>query len=86
MYYREAGLQETEDWLFLLPGNYKRLIENWARQHFVIEKVITSCQGSFSFVPIQDFTHEWDDGTLYDKYGLTETEIKTIESIIKPME
>ena len=50
MYNREAGLQETEDWLFLLPENYKRLIENWARQHYVIEKVITSCYSSIGML------------------------------------
>lgn len=40
----------------------------------------------FSFVPIQDFSKPWTDEELYKKYGLTEAEIKFIESMIKPMD
>ena len=43
-------------------------------------------QDSFSFVPIQDFSHPWTDEMLYEKYGLTQSEIDHIESLIKPME
>ncbi|HCW80525.1 MAG TPA: restriction endonuclease [Ruminococcaceae bacterium] len=39
----------------------------------------------FQFVPIQDFSKPWTDKELYAKYGLTETEINFIESMIKPM-
>lgn len=39
----------------------------------------------YSFVPIQDFSKPWTDKELYAKYGLTETEINFIESMIKPM-
>ncbi len=51
---------------------------------------------SFELIPLQDFTVHSDinwgmkneeiDKQLYDKYGLDETEIGFIESIIKPME
>lgn len=37
----------------------------------------------FSFVPIQDFSKEWTDEALYEKYGLDEQEISFINSIIK---
>ena len=40
----------------------------------------------YHFVPMQDFTQEWTDEKLYEKYGLTEDEIAFIESMIRPME
>lgn len=43
-------------------------------------------KGSFSFVPLQDFTNEWNDSILYKKYNLSKAEIDYIESMIKPME
>ena len=43
-------------------------------------------QSTYSFVPLQDFSKPWTDEELYAKYGLTEEEIKFIESMICPME
>lgn len=43
-------------------------------------------KASYSFVPLQDFSHPWTDEMLYEKYGLTEDEIAFIESMIRPME
>ncbi len=40
----------------------------------------------YSFVPVQDFEHSWTDEMLYEKYGLTNEEIKFIESMVRPME
>lgn len=40
----------------------------------------------YHFVPMQDFNEEWTDEKLYAKYGLDESEIAFIESMIKPME
>ena len=40
----------------------------------------------FLFVPIQDYTKKWDDHTLYGKYGLSESEINLIETMIKPFD
>lgn len=40
----------------------------------------------FSFVPIQDFSQEWTDEKLYEKYKLTKEEILFIESMIRPMD
>jgi site-specific DNA-methyltransferase (adenine-specific) len=39
----------------------------------------------YSYVPIQDFTQEWDDEKLYNKYQITDGEKEFIESMIKPM-
>ena len=38
------------------------------------------------FVPMQDFSEPWTDEKLYAKYGITKSEQKFIESLIKPME
>ena len=38
------------------------------------------------FLPEQDFNKPWIDEELYAKYGLNESEITFIESMIKPME
>lgn len=40
----------------------------------------------YCFVPTQDFTQEWTDNKLYEKYSLTAEEIEFIESMIKPMQ
>ena len=40
----------------------------------------------YTFVPKQDWTKEWTDGMLYEKYGVTESEVSFIESIIRPMD
>lgn len=40
----------------------------------------------YTFVPIQDFSHEWVDSMLYEKYGVTDEEIAFIDSMIQPME
>lgn len=37
-------------------------------------------------VPVQVFSESWTDEKLYEKYGITESEQKFIESLIKPME
>ena len=42
-------------------------------------------RSNFRFIPLQDFTRSWSDADLYKKYGLTDEEIKFIESTIKPM-
>ncbi|WP_454168048.1 Eco57I restriction-modification methylase domain-containing protein [Microbacterium lacticum] len=43
-------------------------------------------KGSFSFVPLQDFSRPWTDADLYEKYGITDDEIAFIESMVRPME
>ena len=41
---------------------------------------------TYSYVPLQDFSQVWTDEMLYKKYGLNDTEIAFIESMIRPME
>ena len=40
----------------------------------------------YSFVPIQEWTRRWTDEDLYAKYGLSESEIAFIETVVRPME
>lgn len=40
----------------------------------------------YTFVPTQDWTRNWTDTALYDKYNLVEEEIAFIEKIVRPME
>ena len=41
---------------------------------------------AYRLVPIQDFSQSWTDEKLYAKYGITDAEIKFIESMVRPME
>ena len=43
-------------------------------------------KASYTFVPLQDFSHPWTDEMLYRKYKLSSDEIAFIESMIRPME
>jgi len=43
-------------------------------------------RGVYQFVPLQDFNITWTDDALYQKYHLSDDEIKTIEESIIPME
>jgi len=40
----------------------------------------------YTFVPVQDWTRNWTDANLYEKYGISEREIDFIEKIVRPME
>lgn len=55
---------------------------------FLILQAMTSINLSklvFPFVPMQDFSEQWNDRKLYDKYNLTNSDIQFIESIVKEM-
>ena len=41
---------------------------------------------AYRLVPIQDFSQSWTDEKLYAKYGITDEEIKFIESMVRPTE
>lgn len=42
-------------------------------------------QKVYAFVPQQDFSKEWSDDALYEKYGVTQDEIDFINTLIKPL-
>ena len=85
----------TESYLLLFHTSVQVEAENAASYvktmffRFLLSlKVITQniSKDSFSFVPLQDFSHPWTDELLYEIYGLDENEIGFIESMIRPME
>ena len=41
---------------------------------------------AFRFVPVQDFSKNWQDGKLYQKYGLTDEEVEYIETLMRTMD
>lgn len=44
-----------------------------------------SLRGTYTWVPQQQWNRTWTDALLYEKYGLTQTEIDYVEEVIKPM-
>lgn len=40
-------------------------------------------RGMYRWVPIQPWNQNWDDATVYQKYGMTESEIGFIEQVIR---
>lgn len=40
----------------------------------------------YTFVPKQEWTRQWTDKDLYEKYSLSQSEIEFIESIVRPMD
>jgi len=43
-------------------------------------------RANFIFVPALDFNEPWSDEKLYEKYGLSEEEVRVIEKTMRPME
>jgi len=43
-------------------------------------------QKVYASVPTQKWTKLWTDADLYEKYGLTKSEIAFIEKIVRPMD
>jgi hypothetical protein len=43
-------------------------------------------KGNFKFVPYLDYSREWTDEQLFDKYGCSEEEREMIQSIMRPLE
>ena len=85
----------TETYIIPFSSDNRVLVENCANYlrtkftRFLVSLTLTSMhitQRNYSFVPIQDFNSLWSDKELYRKYGLSESEIDYIESMIRPME
>lgn len=53
---------------------------------FLIKNTQDTTQKVYQFVPMQVFSKLWTDEELYKKYELTQTEIRYIESMIRPMD
>ncbi len=85
----------TETYLVVLASSNKEQCENLIQymktkffRFLVLQKKNTqnAARNVYSFVPVQDFTHQWTDSELYKKYQLSSDEIEYIENVIKPME
>lgn len=82
---------------YIVAGGYDnyasaKKLEEYIRTKFARFLVLQAAasinlsKATYSFVPLQDFSHPWTDEMLYKKYGLDENEIAFIESMIRPME
>ena len=85
----------TETYLVLDTFDNKKQAENLCSYastktfRFLLLQALTSIhitKDSFLFIPVQDYSHSWDDEMLYEKYGLREEEKAFIESMIRSME
>ena len=55
--------------------------------HFLVtlqKNTMMAPKSVYSFVPMQDLSKPWNDKELYEKYKLSEEEIKFIESMVRP--
>ena len=90
----EKGTCCTETYLVVGPFNTKQETENvisYIKTKFFRFMVLmrkntqNATKNVYAFVPMQDFSKQWTDDILYNKYNLTNDEIRYIESMIKPM-
>ena len=52
---------------------------------FLLKISQNTTQKAYNFVPMQDFSQIWNDEKLYQKYGLSKSEIEFIEKNVKGM-
>ncbi|MCH5158724.1 MAG: Eco57I restriction-modification methylase domain-containing protein [Clostridiales bacterium] len=85
----------TETYLVIGPDDNLNVVQNIQRymtsrffRFLVLLKKNTqnAPKGVYQLVPMQDFSKPWTDKELYEKYGLDQSEIDFIESMIRPME
>lgn len=84
----------TETYLVIAPSDDEIRTRNIAKymetQFFRFMLILLKntqhiTQKVYSFVPQQDFTKEWTDEKLYEKYGISEEEIAFINTMVKPL-
>ena len=89
----EPGSASTETYLTIGPFKTNDVANNcltYIKSKFFLFMVsllkITqnSMQGVYSMVPLQDFSHAWNDTMLFQKYALTSEEIRFINESILP--
>ena len=72
--------QECENMITYIKTRFFRYMVS------IKKKTQDASRDVYQFVPLQDLSKSWTDEELYAKYGLTEEEIRFIESKINPME
>lgn len=84
----------TETYLVIGTYKNKKIAENvtkYMQTRFfrfmmsLIKNTQNISRGVFAFVPTQDFNEEWTDERLFIKYGITDSEIAFIDTLIRPM-
>lgn len=83
----------SETYVMIAPVTSEEIATNITKYigtkffHFLLGlKKITqhTTSKTYSFIPVQDFSMQWTDEMLYEKYGLTESEIAYIENSVWP--
>ncbi len=91
----EPNSCSTETYLVVGPFANEKICKNVATYmcssfvRFLILLIKPSqhvTQKTYSFVPQQDFKEKWTDEKLYKKYGITDDEIRFINTLIRPIE
>lgn len=82
--YLVAGAFDSEEEALNLKAYMETRFFRFLVSQFMVSQDIT--KDRFAFVPIQDFTQEWNDEKLYKKYGIDDEEQTFIESVIRPMD
>lgn len=82
--YLVAGAFDSEAEALNLKNYMESRFFRFLVSQFMVSQDIT--KDRFAFVPIQDFSQEWTDEKLYQKYGITDEEQAFIESVIRPMD
>ena len=91
----EPGTACTETYLLIGAFKNKKQAKN-AMQYmktkffrfcvFLIKNTQHASKNVYKFVPIQDFTKEWNDEILYKKYNLSKDDIIFIDTMIREMD
>lgn len=91
----EPGAVCTETYLVIASFNSETEAENlrkYLRTRFarfmiaLVKNTQNLARNGFRFLPVLDFSVEWTDAKLYEYYGITQSEIEFIETIVRPME
>lgn len=82
--YLVAGAFDSEEEALNLKAYMETRFFRFLVSQFMVSQDIT--KDRFAFVPVQDFTKEWTDEKLYEKYGIDADEQAFIESVIRPMD
>lgn len=85
----------TETYLLLATFDTLNEAENFAKYmtlkfpRFLLHETYSSMnitKGNFRFVPFLDYSKEWSDEELYERYECTKEEIELIDSMMRPLE
>lgn len=93
-FYGEPGTVCTETYIYIGPFKSKKVCENvisYIKTKFfrflvlMIKNTQDAPRSVYRLVPIQDFNEKLTDEYLYKKYQITDSEIKFIDDMIRPM-